>query len=77
MHCVGRKWDVLNLVIHIVTIGSKKGYCIHIDVLLVEVKGKAVPVQVLRVPGIRHMKVVGEVVSPTKYRWYSFLSEAE
>jgi hypothetical protein len=68
---------VLILVIHIVTIVSKKGYCIHIDVLLVEVKGKAVPVQVLRVPGIRHMKVLGEVVSPTKYRWYPFLPGAE
>jgi hypothetical protein len=59
MHCVGRTWDVLNLVVHIITTGSKKGYCIQIGVLLVQVKGKkAVPVQALRVPSIRHMKAV-------------------
>jgi len=58
MHCVGRTWDLLNLVVHITTTASKKGYCIHIDVLLVKVKSKAVPVQVFRVPGIRHIKVV-------------------
>jgi hypothetical protein len=39
MHCVGRTWDVLNLVVHIITTGPKKGYCIHIDILLVEITG--------------------------------------